>query len=113
MKIVTICYGGNSRSVGMAHVLKYQFGHDVLTCSCQTNSDETRALLCQWADVVVVTSTEFLPYIRQEFIKKTVVAELGPDKWFLQNYIPKDLLDTCNYLWTQIMAGWEGPLPGA
>lgn len=111
MKILTVCHGGNSRSVAMAYMLKVQ-GHDALACGVGPNSEETKRVLYNWADLIVLMSAEFLPWIPKEFMKKTVVVEVGPDPIVLMNYVPQAYFDHCSNIWQQIIAGWEGGFPG-
>jgi predicted protein tyrosine phosphatase len=81
MKFVTICQGGNVRSVALAYLLKYKCGHDAIACSWQKNSDETRLMLYQWADFICVLEEKFTQYVPEEFHNKIKVYEVGPDRW--------------------------------
>ena len=47
MKVFCLCAGGVSRSVGLAFVLKYHYGHDAIAGSYEKNSPETIDMLCQ------------------------------------------------------------------
>ena len=110
MKIVTMCYGGNSRSVAMSYLLKGQ-GHDVLTCGCGANSGGTLKMLFDWADVIVVMADEFLPRVPGEYMKKAVVVEVTTDWIGLPMYVPQKFFDYCGNIWRQIMSGWNGIKP--
>ena len=81
MKILTICEGGNVRSVSAAYVLKYNFGHDAIAASWKKNSVETLQLLCEWADKIILMegiATEQLP---EEHSSKMEVMDVGKDRW--------------------------------
>jgi hypothetical protein len=81
MKIVTMCQGGNVRSVGLGYVLKYHYGQDVLACSWEKNTDETRRMLYAWGDRIIVMEADFVKYVPPEFQSKVVVYDVGPNRW--------------------------------
>lgn len=60
MKILTVCAGGNCRSVTLATMLKYGFKgeHDVLACAFEKNSETTLLMLCEWADLILTVDEE-------------------------------------------------------
>lgn len=100
MKILTICQGGNSRSVAMAYVLKYRYEIDSLACSWEKNSKETLNMLFNWADYIFTMETEFIKYIPDEFKHKVLSTDVGIDRWFS---IRDDLIKICNKLITEKM----------
>lgn len=81
MKILTVCQGGNIRSVALACRLKSLHGHDALACSRESNSPETIKMLCTWADMVVVMEPEYADCIPMEFRGKLHICDVGPDRW--------------------------------
>ena len=72
----------NSRSVALGYVLKYGLGHDSIACSWEKNSPETIAMLCAWADRVIVVEGHMVEKIPQMFHVKLSVYDVGPDRWF-------------------------------
>jgi predicted protein tyrosine phosphatase len=67
MKVVTMCQGGHVRSVSLKHLLKYKYGHDTLACGWQSNTDETRAMLFEWADKIVIMQPNMEKYVPEKF----------------------------------------------
>ena len=96
LKLLCLCQGGNSRSAGLAYVLKYGYGHDALAVGWHRNSDKTRAMLYKWADRIFIVQAEFMQYVPEPFRKKVTVYELGPDIWF--NSLHPDLTAKCDAL---------------
>jgi predicted protein tyrosine phosphatase len=76
-----MCQGGNVRSVAIGYVLKYQYGIDAIACSWEANTQETRDMLCNWADSVIVMEASFAQYIPQKYHSKLQVMDVGPDMW--------------------------------
>jgi len=83
LKILCVCAGGSCRSVTLATLLKYSFrgNHDVLAVSAEKNHDNTIAMLCAWADDILLVDEEFWPYIPESARKKTRVVPIGQDQW--------------------------------
>ena len=81
MKVFCLCAGGVSRSVGLAFVLKYHYGHDAIAGSYEKNSPETIDMLCQWADRVITVMPSYVKYIPEGYHYKTTVYNLGLDRW--------------------------------
>ena len=86
-----MCEGGTVRSVAMAYSLKYSFGQDALACSWAKNSPETIALLCEWADWIIVLQEKFTKYIPENCAHKMRVFDVGPDRW--GNPLNKELVE--------------------
>ena len=91
-----MCQGGNCRSVGLAFVLKYGYGHDALACGWEKNSESTREMLFNWADRIFIVEESFKQYIPEKYEEKVTVYELGPDRWF--NSLHNNLLQCCDDL---------------
>ncbi len=66
-KIVTICRGGNVRSVGAKYILHYKYGHDVIACGYESNTQETREMLYDWADYIIIMSKDFEQYVPDKY----------------------------------------------
>lgn len=103
-KALTICQGGNSRSVALAYVLKYKYGVDALACSWEQNSPATIKMLCEWADVVFVMQPKFIDAVDSEYRAKVKVIDVGEDRWF--NGLHPELTQLCDTL--LIAAGKNG-----
>lgn len=81
MKVLCLCAGGNVRSVTMAHILKER-GHDALAASLSFNAPETLRLLCAWAEkVIIVGEATLRSGLPGECQPKTVLHDVGPDRW--------------------------------
>ena len=80
-KVLTVCQGGNSRSVAAGFLLKYKYLVDAMACSWERNAPETIWMLCDWADTIILMSAEFVERIPQEFADKIKIAEVGHDRW--------------------------------
>jgi predicted protein tyrosine phosphatase len=105
-KIVTICQGGNSRSVGCGYLLKYKYGCDTLACGWEGNTPETLRMLCEWADFVIIMQEEFRKYVPEEFHGKLQVVDVGPDIWC--NSLHPDLLEVVDAKLQLMMQVKEG-----
>lgn len=81
MKILAVCQGGNVRSVTLAYILKYERGLDALACGWEPNTEETKDMLYNWADRIVVMQTEFKDKIPEQYRDKVVTCDVGPDRW--------------------------------
>lgn len=88
-----MCQGGNSRSVALGYVLKYELGIDALACSWEKNTPETRDMLCRWADRIIVMQSMFVDKVPLEFYEKVTVYDVGEDRWF--NSLHPELLGIC------------------
>ena len=80
-KVVCICRGGQVRSVAARFILADRHGlRKVLACGWEKNDPETVAMLCEWADAVLVVGSASdwnLPTAKD----KTVLLDIGPDRW--------------------------------
>jgi len=97
MKIVTMCRGGNVRSVAAKMILHRYYGHEVIAIGADNSSPSTKQFLFNWADKIVVMSSEFLSYLRYydedtkidpsfvvncyDFTNKSLLLEVGNDVW--------------------------------
>ena len=96
-KIVTMCSQGLSRSVGLADVLKLHFEPvDVLPFGHKGNTEETRLMLLEWCDIVIVMKESMLKYIPEEYKDKAFVCEVGEDTYGGKNIGRRRILiDLC------------------
>jgi hypothetical protein len=81
MRILCVCHGGRVRSVALRHILIDQFGHDVLACGAAKQSTETMAMLCRWAEAILLLEPGYVEAVPPEFRHKSQVLDVGPDTW--------------------------------
>lgn len=84
MKILCVCAGGNTRSVTLATLLKYQWRHDAIAMSVERNGDEAFTLLNAWANRVLTVDDR----VHAEYLSRfpdmqpiTTLLPIGQDKW--------------------------------
>ena len=58
MKIITMCRGGNVRSVAAKQILN-RLGHEVIAIGADNTNFSTKKFLFDWADIIVVMSPNF------------------------------------------------------
>ena len=80
-RAVTLCQGGNVRSVALGYILKYGQNVDCVALSWEKNSPETLAMMFDWADEIYVMQDEFKKYVPEKFSEKLTVVDVGPDRW--------------------------------
>ena len=86
-KIVTMCQGGQVRSVGLKFLLTYRYRHEVIACGWQSNSPGTRELLFRWADYIIIMQPcmeQHVPLIyhnREDGTRKLFCFDVGPDNY--------------------------------
>lgn len=82
MKILTLCKRGDHRSVCMASVLRNERKYrDVISAGVYTFSQETLAMLYDWADKIIVVDGEIGDKVHPEFQDKVLMMDLGPDPY--------------------------------
>ena len=82
IKIVTMCRQGLVRSVALADVLKLHFEPcDVIPIGHFGNTKETRDMLMDWADKIVVMEAHYMQYIDETYMHKALVCDVGPDRY--------------------------------
>lgn len=83
-------------------LLNYKYGQDALACGWEPNSDETKAMLYEWADMIVPMQAEFVERIPERYRDKVkVVLEVGPDRWGVNH----DLMALVDGLLSQMLSG--------
>lgn len=88
-KFLTICEGGNVRSVSLAYVLRYGFDQDSVALSHAKTPQKTLDMMCGWADYIVCMQPKFANRIKDKYIKKLRVVDVGDDRWM--NPLHQDL----------------------
>ena len=80
MKVLTVCSHGNVRSVALAYILKVVFSWEAIPIGLYTTTEETRKMLVDWADLVIVTNVQDY----KDFTPKSdkiMLLDLGHDVW--------------------------------
>lgn len=104
MKILTVCQGGNVRSVMARYLLNYKYGFDALACGWEPNSAETKEMLFEWADIIIPMQAEFVDKIPEKYRDKVqFVLDTGPDRWGLN----AELMQTVDGLLQQVLVQAE------
>ena len=89
MKILTVCQGGNCRSVGLKDLLGGTVipRPDVLACGWQWNTPETREMLYAWADLIIVMQPYIAEHVPEKYhnnpngTRRLYCFDVGPDVW--------------------------------
>mgnify|MGYP001580488216 CR=1 FL=1 len=78
-RFLTVCEGGNCRSVALARVLKISFGQPAISLGWRYASLEMWRMLGAWAEYIVLMEESFLSKVPDEFSSKYRVLDVGPD----------------------------------
>src|SRR3990167_1193259 len=81
MKWLCVCEGGNVRSVAMAKELKQRYHQDALAVGIRKNDQANVAMLCAWADVIVLMQPEFGYKLIRSMRRKVRVVDVGVDRY--------------------------------
>lgn len=79
-RFLCVCQKGCNRSVFLAYRFKRN-GHSAIPVGWMTESAETLAMMCEWADHIVVVMAEYKKKIPTRFQKKVLVVDVGRDVW--------------------------------
>ena len=90
MKFLCICDGGNVRSYALAMMLKMEYGQEAIAVGRLYTSEETMAMLCDWADWVVIMQAHMEESIPVEFKPKLLCFDVGEDRYGF--YVHPELL---------------------
>ena len=85
MKIVCLCQRGNSRSVALAWILKdkmREMKHEVIATGMLVTSRQTRRMLYDWADLIILVVGRYKHWIPEEYHHKLRVWDVGSDIYF-------------------------------
>jgi len=82
-KILTICEHGNSRSVCLAWLLKQKYSKDAIACGICHTLPETFAMLCSWAELIIVTDKRITHPELERNKEKVRIFDVGPDRFFM------------------------------
>lgn len=79
-KVLVFCSEGNSRSVGCAYVLKSRpHRADALAAGIRRVSPETKKMLCEWAEIIIIMHDELVPHLPEEYLPKMKLWNVGED----------------------------------
>ena len=93
MKIVTMCRGGNVRSVAAKMILSRCLRHEVIAIGADNTNYDTKRFLFNWADRIVIMHPDLLKYVsftyfdnyggrpRLDYTYKTTLLNVGNDVW--------------------------------
>ena len=92
MRILCLCSGGNIRSVHTAMLLKHtRSGHDVLAAGVHTASGQTLAMLCGWAEKILICGANLAGSVPSDYQPKVEQLGIGEDRWGIPS-MAQDLL---------------------
>lgn len=77
--ILCCCEHGNNRSVTIAHILKYVEGFETMTIGLAYHTPETKKMMFEWADVIIVPEEKLLSLIPEEYKSKVKFYNIGED----------------------------------
>jgi len=80
--VVCLCKNGNSRSVGMAYILKDCLGANAVALGVRANSADIVSRLCEWASVVILMDARLRDRVPSEAEGKLLVCDVGSDTCF-------------------------------
>ena len=85
-KVLTICEHGNSRSVGLAYLLKHHSGqgvgpYEAIPIGVRRVSPDTFRMLIGWADNVILTDAA-LQHLLPDCGGKLLIWDVGADVYF-------------------------------
>lgn len=81
MKILCICRKGDSRSTALAWLLKRK-GHDAIAVGMRCMGRDTRKMMLDWAELILLLHEKCGEGIAQEYWHKTKVWPIGKDDSF-------------------------------
>lgn len=114
LKILTVCAGGNVRSVTMARLLKYHHTYqqpNTLSVGVWIAPADTFDMLATWADLLLVCGEQTLwDRVPSKYYNKAYRVDVGLDRWDGAMApelvdIMKAALETDNILRQRL--GWE------
>lgn len=80
-RFLTVCEGGNCRSVSLAMMLKATKKYDAIACSWKDISETTFDMLAAWAHRIIVMEGYMLDKIPERHRDKVMVLDVGEDRW--------------------------------
>lgn len=92
LRILCCCAGGKVRSVAVKYLLEDSYGYeDVIATGLERNTDETRRMLFNWSQkIIVVGERDLFLKLPIKHLPKAVHFDVGPDVW--DQYGHQDLL---------------------
>ena len=87
MKILCLGRQGNSRSVTLAYLLKNR-GHDAIAVGMRRMGKDTRKIMLDWADRIVLLHQKCQEGIPSEYWSKLIIWSVGREKAYWQDFHP-------------------------
>jgi predicted protein tyrosine phosphatase len=81
-RFLCLCEGGNSRSVGLAFILKHYCDADAIAAGWRFMSSEALDMLYEWADRIVVMQPYISEKVPEKYADKVSVCDVGEDRYF-------------------------------
>lgn len=81
MKVLCLGRHGNSRSVALAYLLKRK-GHDAIAVGMRCMRRDTRKMLLDWANLIVLLHEKCQEGVPDEYWSKLKIWEVGKDTYF-------------------------------
>lgn len=82
MKVLCVCSRGNSRSVALGWMLKDGMAFDAIAMGIDANSEDTKNMLYDWADHIIIVDRELLDKFPERYKNKLKVFDVGGDRFF-------------------------------
>ncbi len=102
MKILTVCWAGDNRSVHLARLLKETKRQEAIAVGLYHTTRSTRQMMYEWADKIILLVPGKKHWIPEEFYPKLEVWEgFDPDIW------PFSLNPDLRQLLEERLKSWE------
>lgn len=93
MKIVTVCEEGINRSVAAKWLIQFRNWqghreHELISMGLNCLSEESRQMLYDWADRVILLDARFVD-VAAIPAEKFVLWDVGPDRYFKGDFHPE------------------------
>lgn len=85
MRVLCVCERGNSRSVGLAWLLKDVYGIEAIACGISATSHATMEMLLIWADKVVCMQEHIQKRLKCDYgylADDAMLCEVGDDSYW-------------------------------
>lgn len=92
MKILCLGRKGDSRSVVLAHLLKVK-GHDAIAVGMRCMGKDTRKMMLNWADLIILLHQKCQEGIHQNYWHKLKIWQVGRDVYFKPHEILVKMLN--------------------
>jgi len=112
-RIVTMCQGGEVRSVALKRLLGRGLGRDVIACGWEVNTLATREMLFAWADTIIILQSNMEEHVPEKYhnnpdgTRRLFCYDVGPDIWSSSHHpdlIARliKMIEDSRHLWVQL-----------